>query len=595
MRRAAAAVRHGLSGSRIDLAPFERAAGIDRLTTSAELLVFRRSDALAERETDVVIVGSGAAAWAAACGATSVGGTALILERLSFYGGTSRHSGGVLMIFNNAVMQERGDEDPREDAIRYMAETGFPKSYDPALPALGLPEIAHRRIASYYDHGASVIDEMERLGIFRLRWPWLDWTGAPFPDYVVTPEDRAPRGRGLKVVSEAGAEGMGRHLIAGMREFALDHGTQFLPRHRVVDVERTVDGAVSGVIAERGDGALARFAARAGVVFASGGFGHNPTLRSSYLGSGAAAGGCSVSGNTGDFLSIAASVGAQPGPMTTAWWTQMVLEHADDRHNGNLDCDVIPGDSVILVNCNGTRVVNEKLPYHQRAIRAHQVGHGLGPANNTVLMVYDQRTADLSGGQYPLPPPGGNARHVITGTSIQELVTKVDDRLRELAKQPCSDVSLGGAGLAADTARTLEQTIMRFNEFALTGIDADFARGERAVELAFHGPRQPGNNLPNPTMFPLLPTGPYYAIMIVGAVKDSNGGPQTTDDGQLVDDATGQPIHGLYGAGNCVASLFGSGYPAGGATLGPAVVFGFRAGRHAICTQRNTEESPRGA
>jgi succinate dehydrogenase/fumarate reductase flavoprotein subunit len=45
-------------------------------------------------------------------------------------------------------------------------------------------------------------------------------------------------------------------------------------------------------------------------------------------------------------------------------------------------------------------------------------------------------------------------------------------------------------------------------------------------------------------------------------------------------DGAGQAIHGLYAAGTDMASIMGGYYPAGGINLGPALTFGYIAGRH---------------
>jgi 3-oxosteroid 1-dehydrogenase len=46
-------------------------------------------------------------------------------------------------------------------------------------------------------------------------------------------------------------------------------------------------------------------------------------------------------------------------------------------------------------------------------------------------------------------------------------------------------------------------------------------------------------------------------------------------------DGQGAPIAGLYAIGNCSASVTGRYYPGAGATLGPAMTFGFLAAEHA--------------
>ena len=70
---------------------------------------------------------------------------------------------------------------------------------------------------------------------------------------------------------------------------------------------------------------------------------------------------------------------------------------------------------------------------------------------------------------------------------------------------------------------------------------------------------------------------------IIASCLGTNGGPRTTIDGEVLDtdDAI---IPGLFAAGNAMASPTGMVYGGAGGTLGPAMVFGFRAGRRAATT-----------
>jgi predicted oxidoreductase len=53
-----------------------------------------------------------------------------------------------------------------------------------------------------------------------------------------------------------------------------------------------------------------------------------------------------------------------------------------------------------------------------------------------------------------------------------------------------------------------------------------------------------------------------------------------TDQNARALDASGRAIEGLYAVGNDMASIMGGNYPGAGITLGPALTFGFIAGRH---------------
>jgi 3-oxosteroid 1-dehydrogenase len=320
-----------------------------------------------------------------------------------------------------------------------------------------------------------------------------------------------------------------------------------------------------------------RIGARKAVVFATGGFTHDAELRRNFL-SAPVYGGCAALTKEGEFVRIGAALGAQLRNMNYAWMCPVPLEKAVARTPDLSGMFSVAGDSMLFVDKRGHRVVNEKLQYNELAQAFFQWDPIAGEYPYLVLVqVWDQRSQDHSASdEYGrlIVPPGTADAHVIRGATVPELAAAIGERLARYA-----DVT-GGLRLSDDFAANLLASMARFNELAASGVDTDFGRGERAVQQLFNGPvrEEPGRT--NPTMWPISETGPYYAALVTGGTLDTKGGPKTNPEGQVLDDME-QPIPGLYGVGNCVASASAQAYWAGGATLGPIIGFAHRAAQAA--------------
>lgn len=537
-----------------------------------------------DHEADVVVVGTGGAGFAAAVAARQAGAEVLMLERAANPGGTTLISGNEYWIPNNSLMLAAGKTDPRDDALKYMARLAFPQLYDPESPTLGLSQINFDLIATYYDTGSVAIDAFAEWGALQSRiQPQYGYSDDPIadPDYSADlPEDKAPYGRGLQPDPDKG----GPNVPQQMQAWTDAHDVPLLTEHRVLAAYENAAGEVVGVLSDN-NGTQVTIRARKAVVFGTGGFTQDPVKALNYL-RGPVFGSCGVPTCTGDFVDIGLALGAEFGNMNQAWWLQAPLEIA--IHTGNVTgTDVwIPfGDSMVLVNKYGSRVTSEKMPYNERS----QMHHVWDPVrreypNLVQFMIYDDALAqDPSewGFRYPVPMPGKNSDLVIEGATWQELADNVNARLDSLRGERSISARVGpDVRLAEDFADRIAATVERFNGFAESGVDEDFARGSTPIQLAWGGGTARHAELKNPTMAPFRAEGPYYCIILGGATLDTKGGP-VTDTSARVLHATGQPIPGLYGAGNCVSSLAGQAYWSGGGTIGPALAFGYIAGLNA--------------
>jgi 3-oxosteroid 1-dehydrogenase len=340
---------------------------------------------------------------------------------------------------------------------------------------------------------------------------------------------------------------LGQALAAGLRAGLLRADVPVWLDTALTRLE-VVDGRVAGVRAVRaGEPVLIR--ARRGVLLATGGFERNEEMRRQYqrepTGTGWTTG---APGNTGDGIQAGMELGADTALMDDAWWGPTIpLPRGPWFALAERN---LPGS--IIVNGAGQRFMNEALPYVE-ATHAIYTGEASGVPHVPSWLIADQRYRNryLFAGLTPRQPFPG--RWYKNGT------VKKADSLEKLAAE---------IGVPPEA---LQQTIDRFNGFARNGVDEDFHRGESGYDKYYSDPTVK----PNPSLH-VIDQGPFYAVKIVPGDLGTKGG-LVTDERARVLRPDGSVIPGLYAAGNVSSAVMGHTYAGPGATIGPALVFGYLA------------------
>lgn len=553
---------------------------------------------------DLVIVGSGNAGLTAAVTAALAGLDTVVIEKAPLFGGSSALSGGAIWIPDNHANRRGGLRDSFEDADRYLEHlTGdvvdearrhaFLRRGPEMLAFLEerTKHIRYHYTPGYPDYhpeapggmaeGRSAIPQAidsKKLGRMWRKLNRSDVLQPPGGLWLRPSEYRemlllTRTWKGRRTALRVGARTAlarlaGRSIVssgaAGIVRLALAAGDLRVPivlDTPLVELHRSGDRVDAVTVEHRGS--TRRVTARYGVILAAGGFDHNDAMRQRYQEhpiSGSWSSG--AKSNTGDAIVAGRALGAGVDLMDRAWWGPSVL--AGDRALFFLSERSLPGS--IMVDQDAQRFCNEAAPYVDAvdAMYAHhrETGRAI-PAH----LIFDQRFRD----RYPfikIPP-----RAPLPRTWYDEGWVVKADSLDELADRIGLDPTALGA------------TIDRFNGFARTGVDEDFGRGESAYDNYYADPTIE----PNPNLGP-IDRGPFYALRIVPGDLGTCGG-LTTDENARVLRTDGTVIDGLYAAGNCSATVMGNQYAGPGATLGPAMVFGYIAARHAERTRPATTRS----
>ena len=533
-----------------------------------------------DHEVDVVVLGSGAAALTAALTAAVAGASVGVFEKAQTVGGTTAVSGGIAWIpahnrssdgeltvadalrylraqslgtMDDALVETFVRTGPAmldfveaHSGVRFEITTGFP-DYRPELPG-GRPAGGRSQSPVPFD--------LTELGEWATRitsFP-ADWSNVGF--------DAETRARLHAAIDERAGQlcVAGTALIAGLLKGLLDAGVTPRVNARAEELIAEV-GEITGVRVEA-SGKSMSVRARRGVILGTGGFEWDPALAQAFL-RGPMHGAVSPPYNTGDGLRMAMAHGADLANMGEAWWVPIVQ---------------IPGDTIegqprsrsvrlertrprsIIVNSAGKRFVNEACDYNSMAGAFQYLDPRGGYVNDRAWMVFDSVHLQRYG--FLGVEPG----------------------------QPAPDWFCESADLAELAAKTgidadgLARTIGEWNRHVAAGADPDFGRGSSAYD-GYWGDDS-AITLAGKTLGP-IDTAPFYAVPICIGAMGTKGGPRTDPDGRVLH-VSGEPIPGLFAAGNAMAGVTGRAYGGAGGTIGPAMVFGYRAG-HAAATGKSVD------
>ncbi len=547
-----------------------------------------------DRDVDVLVFGAGMGGMTAALVAAHEGLDVLLCEKTDQVGGTTSTSAGTIWVPGSSQAVRDGVPDNMDDARRFLAaeigpraeavreaflEAG-PKALDYLEARTDVKFVAPPRHPDYHSNQpgralagralAPIPFDARVLGkdFDRVRPPIAPFmvlggmmVGKPDIPYLIKPfasvanftaatklllrhaTDRLRFKRGTRLV-------MGNALVARLFHSLRQTKAAIVYDARLVELVRAKD-RVEGAVVDIGD-KRQTIRARRGVVLATGGFAPNDKLRAEYMPGVPVRHSNAFAGASGDGFTAAQRTGAAVDDKHTS----PVFYFPSSAHKEDLFPHILldrakPG--LIAVNKDGRRFVNESDNYHDFADAMLRT-NSASPCIPAWLICDRSFIRDYGIG---VVHPGSGERTI--ARFVRDGYLKTAGTLMELAGK----IGVDGRGLLA--------TVQEHNRYAETGVDEAFGKGGTEYNQ-FNGDP---DNKPNPCLRP-IGEAPYFALAVYPSTMGTCVGLSTDGDARVLD-GDGKPIAGLYACGNDMASLFRGVYVGPGITLGPALVFAYRA------------------
>lgn len=534
---------------------------------------------------DLLVAGTGAAGLSAAIAGADEKLKVLVVESSDMWGGTTFLSGGGVWFPNSIIQKREGATDSYEETMRYL---------DTIIGDVGKASTPERR-KSYVDHVDDVILTLEKYGV--------KWYRSPtYPDYLphmpggsvgrtleVEPFNVNKLGdwyqksryketiplplltadftklarvwssfigffQGVRLVFRTlggmftfrKMRGMGVALSSTLMYVAKKQGTDVWLSTPIVDIIRQ-DGEIIGAIVKK-EGKEIRIRTRKGVILGTGGFAHKKEWREKYHGIPGYS--SAVETDIGTGIEIGIKAGADTA-LLDAMWGMPCLPIMAPATKGTILIWERSMPHSIIIDQAGKRYVNESMPYEEFTY---------------TMLKHNKTTSTIP--SWIIGDHSHTKRYFAMASVIGVKVLKDAGTIVEAPTLHELAVKLGVP------PENLEDTVKRFNGFARSGVDEDFHRGDNIYENYYGDPTYKNPNLGE------LKKGPFRATQFLPGDIGTKGGLLTDEYGRVLDE-NGNPIAGLYSSGNTTASVMGRTYPGAGGTIGPAMVFGFLAARHA--------------
>ena len=477
-----------------------------------------------EKTADVVVVGAGITGLAAARAAAEEGASVIVIEATDTWQTRGQDVGTINSEYQIANGLECDADDINEVCLEMQKYTGNRANQS-------IMRTWANRSGEDYDWWYKDLLEPAGYGISIPRWPMTEQdyepvTGEWIPQFAFQQEFTVPEGE------ESGQNGGMPGAIDLLAQASIDLGAEFFFNMRGRQLVRGADnntGRVTAVIAEDADGNYVKFNANKGVILATGDYGHNYDLMQAW---------CPMYADMARDRNVYNATSNQGDGHLMGMWVggmMQAIPHPHMAHGTPGDQGAYPG---LLLDINGRRFTNEDVPGQNFANIAE-----LQPR-----MVWYLVTDANYPNHLPMQQPGHGAVMEFAGDlDAWNAAVATGDKETIEAEMEAQGISGTVAWTIDELAEgihvdptVLNETVARYNEMCAQGRDDDFGK-------------QPKRLWP-------IDTPPYFYSTNSWNFLVVMGGLETTTKAEVIDQF-GNPIPGLYAAGNVQGGRFAVDYP----------------------------------